>query len=234
MMTIDPIEAEVTIDRGASPSELEGVAAAFRAVGIEPAVRAGYVQLSELPPWMVMAFLPITAFLTALGAEAGKDAYRRIKDLVQRVRDARAESKQPPGNFILEDTETKVQVVLGLGLIDEAYEALIRLDLHSLAPGPVFYDRTRGQWVSAKTARGFRQESSTSEGAGAATGELHADEAQTIRDLMSTLEGAEAQLQALARSAESKGLVSEAAEFREHARRLTQVVVNLEGYVPTS
>jgi hypothetical protein len=142
------MNADVTIDRGASQEELEGVAEAFREVGVEASVRAGYVQMSELPPWMVMAFLPLTAFLTALGAELGKDAYKRLGNLIKRLREARARSKQPPGNIILEDSETKIQIVLSLDLSDEALEALFRLDTKSLPSGPVSFDTERGKWVS--------------------------------------------------------------------------------------
>ena len=75
------IPAEVIIDKGSSEAEADGVRAAFADAGVEASVRADYVQLSELPPWMVMALVPVTDFLT----EASKDAYKKLKELISRV-----------------------------------------------------------------------------------------------------------------------------------------------------
>jgi hypothetical protein len=121
-------------------------------------VRRTYVAFSELPPWMVLAALPLTAFLTALGAEAGKEAFQRLKKLVKDIHAARSASKLPPGNILLEDNSTHIQIVLSLNLPDEAYEKLLQLDPSAFRQGPIHYDTERRRWYSTMDEMIERQE----------------------------------------------------------------------------
>ncbi|MGH3719908.1 MAG: CHAT domain-containing protein [Pseudonocardiaceae bacterium] len=50
--------------------------------------------------------------------------------------------------LILEDVETRVQVVLEADLPAAAYQALVALDLSTFQQGPVRYDRQRAEWRS--------------------------------------------------------------------------------------
>ncbi len=145
---MEEISSSVMMDRGASAEEIEAVRRVFSEVGVQATIRASYAQLSELPPWMVMALLPLTAFLTGLGAEAGKDAYQRLKGLVKALHAARAASRQPPGNVVLEDADSHAQIALSPKLPDEAFRKLFDLDVDSLPSGPVHFDVERGEWFS--------------------------------------------------------------------------------------
>jgi hypothetical protein len=94
--------------------------------------RRGLDQLQ----WLVLATLPLHAFLSGLGSAAAEDAATGLKRLVgQAVGDHR--KKASPGQvLVLQDAETRLQVVLEADLPGEAYQALIALDLTAFRQGP--------------------------------------------------------------------------------------------------
>ncbi|MCG8920748.1 hypothetical protein L6E12_33825 [Actinokineospora sp. PR83] len=94
--------------------------------------------------WLVLAALPLQAFLTGLGTEAVKDIYTGVKRLAGRRPGARA-SAAPLG---LQDSASGVRVVLEDDLTAEAYKALATVDLSAFRHGPVHYDRHRKAWRS--------------------------------------------------------------------------------------
>jgi hypothetical protein len=50
--------------------------------------------------------------------------------------------------LVLQDTATRLQIVLEPDLAADAYEALLSLDLSKFQKGPLHYDRYRGRWRS--------------------------------------------------------------------------------------
>jgi len=50
--------------------------------------------------------------------------------------------------LVLQDTTTRLQVVLEADLPVEAYRQLISLDLAAIRHGPLHYDRQRSEWRS--------------------------------------------------------------------------------------
>jgi hypothetical protein len=150
-MTETPLRAELLLAHEVS-AELEGeLTAGFRELGA-PSVRVrrtlGHRGPAELQ-WLVLASLPLQAFLSGLGGEAVKDGYRTLKDLVRRLtHPGGAAPAQPPRPVVLQDERTGLRIVLEADLPQRAYEQLATLDLSRFTVGPLHYDRAHGTWRS--------------------------------------------------------------------------------------
>jgi hypothetical protein len=148
-----PISAELILD--ASHAKHQGpMLTAFSAIGVRASVkvlppRRGPAELQ----WLVLAVLPLQAFLAALGGQFGDDSYRGLQNAVRYVF-RHKESKTadatavPPRPIVLQDKTTGIQVVLDHDLPTEGYEQLLGLDLSKLRFGPVHYDRDQRRWRS--------------------------------------------------------------------------------------
>ncbi|MGH3925038.1 MAG: hypothetical protein ACRDTT_19610, partial [Pseudonocardiaceae bacterium] len=79
---------------------------------------------------------------------AAEDVVRGLKGLVHRVVGAKREMASSARVMVLQDAETRLQVVLEGDLPAAAYQALVALDLSAFRQGPVHYDRQRGRWRS--------------------------------------------------------------------------------------
>lgn len=148
--------AELLLDREVPEDLRQELVAAFDRLGAPPVrVRRTLDHRGAADiPWIVLASLPLQAFLSGLGAEAVKDAYDAFKGVVRRV--ARPASPAPgtlgdareARPMVLRDAVTGLDVVLEPDLPSEAYETLTALDLTEFAVGPLHYDRAQGRWRS--------------------------------------------------------------------------------------
>ena len=117
---------------------------------------AGSTGLSRVPtrrgvgdlPWLVLAALPLHAFLGSLGTTLAEEASASLKRLVGHVRRAQGEAAPPPSVLVLQDAASRLQVVLEADLPTDAYEALLSLDLSKFRKGPLHYDRQHRRWRS--------------------------------------------------------------------------------------
>jgi hypothetical protein len=100
-------------------------------------------------PWLVLAALPVQAFLNKMGEELAAGAYQRLKVFVRDVLGAGGKATTAHNQLVLQDTNTNVQVVLEADLAAEAYRQLLRLDLSRFGPGPLQYDRHLERWQSS-------------------------------------------------------------------------------------
>ncbi|MFG2498048.1 hypothetical protein ACGFSB_07480 [Streptomyces sp. NPDC048441] len=148
-----PLPAELLIDRDASDDLRRELVSALEGLGVHTArVRrtVDHRGAADLP-WIMLASLPLQAFLSGLGAEAVKDSYAAFKDVVRRSSRA-ADPADPatpaPRPLVLQDRRTGLRVVLEPGLPGEAYEQLLGLDLARFSEGPLHYDRELGRWRS--------------------------------------------------------------------------------------
>jgi hypothetical protein len=108
--------------------------------------------------WIVLASLPLQAFLSGLGSKAAEDAYAKLRALVRRLANGRrrheaappAEQKLPasPVPMILLDSDTGLQIVLEEDLPSDAYRELVAMDLSKFSFGPLHYDQARHRWRS--------------------------------------------------------------------------------------
>jgi len=151
------IRADLLTDPRLGPDLADQVAAAFAAAGVE-------VQAHARPPvrgadditWLVLAVLPLQAFLASLGGKVADDVYRQLTNLFAKFGDhagAKAPSEdgdqqpeQAPAPLVLQDAVTGVQVVLDNDLPADGYQQLLRLDLAPFRFGPVHYDRAASRW----------------------------------------------------------------------------------------
>jgi len=146
----DPLAAEVLVTAEIPPEQEQAIVEAFGALGV--AARARMVPtrrgVGELQ-WLVLAALPLHAFLSALGSTLAEGALQGLKRLVGSVLGVRRDlPSQPPPVLVLQDAATRLQVVLEADLPTEAYQTLLSLDLSNYKKGPLHYDRDGGRWRS--------------------------------------------------------------------------------------
>ncbi|MGH8909788.1 MAG: hypothetical protein ACRD0K_25670 [Egibacteraceae bacterium] len=143
----DLIAVDVLLSETVSPERERAVVEAFGALGV--AVRTRVVPARRGPTelqWLILATLPLHAFLTGLGSKFAEDAYQRLKSLVTRVLHGLPQPAAPGQVLVLQDAATRLQVVLEADLPPAAYRQLVELDLSTFQQGPVHYDRHRGEW----------------------------------------------------------------------------------------
>ena len=129
MRNSDPLAAEVLVTAEVSAEKEQAIVEAFRALGVVARTRMvptrrGLEQLQ----WLVLAALPLHAFLSGLGSAAAQDVAQSFKRLVGRVLGVKRKTEPVPQVLVLQDAETRLQVVLEADLPAEAYEALVALD----------------------------------------------------------------------------------------------------------
>ncbi|WP_405868194.1 MULTISPECIES: hypothetical protein [unclassified Streptomyces] len=149
-MTETPLRAELLLTHDVSAELERELTSGFRELGA-PAVRVRRTVDHRGPAelqWLVLASLPLQAFLSGLGGEAVKDGYRAFKDLVGRLTQHGAPPVQAPRPLVLQDERSGLRIVLEADLPQGAYEQLAVLDLSRFAVGPLHYDRAHGRWRS--------------------------------------------------------------------------------------
>lgn len=101
--------------------------------------------------WVVLATLPLHAFLSTIGAKAAEASYAKLRTAIQRLT-GHHDSHEPPCNqphpLILQDSNTGLQIVLEPELPADAYRQLTALDLTQFRMGPVHYDQQQQRWRS--------------------------------------------------------------------------------------
>lgn len=102
--------------------------------------------------WIVLAVLPLQAFLAALGGKLADDGYAQVRALVKRLAARRGgpgdrpAGPRRPAPLVLVDRDTGLQIVLEADLPATAYQQLTALDLSQFSHGPVHYDLARARW----------------------------------------------------------------------------------------
>jgi hypothetical protein len=144
-----PLAAEILVAAEVSAEEEQAIIETFRALDVAARTRVvpprrGLEQLH----WLVLATLPLHALLSGLGSAAAQDVAQCLKCLVGRVVGAKHETASSEQVLVLQDSATRLQLVLEADLPAEAYQALVALDLSVFQHGPVHYDRQRGTWRS--------------------------------------------------------------------------------------
>ncbi|HKR49453.1 MAG TPA: hypothetical protein VJT72_07710 [Pseudonocardiaceae bacterium] len=149
MSSHNPLVAEVFVTTEVSAEEEQAIVGAFRDLDVAARTRMvptrrGLEQLH----WLVLATLPLHAFLSGLGSAAAQDVAQGLKRVVSRVVGAKRVTAPPAQVLVLQDAVTQLQIVLEADLPTEAYRALVALDLSAFGQGPVHYDRQGGRWRS--------------------------------------------------------------------------------------
>jgi hypothetical protein len=138
----------VDTDRYARPKEIAAIEAAFRDAGFNVRVNANREVRTAggLVPWVVAVSLatPITAFFTALGTQAGKDAYPVLKTWVTAIWKARRSSDG--GSIDLEDPDG-TRLILDDRIPDRAVDALAEVDWDAKRGHYLVWDDDRDEWL---------------------------------------------------------------------------------------
>ncbi|MGH3977318.1 MAG: hypothetical protein ACRDS9_28990 [Pseudonocardiaceae bacterium] len=145
MSDSDPLMAQVLVAAEVSAEDEGAIVEAFRALDVVAHTRTVPTRrgLDQLH-WLVLATLPLHAFLSGLGSVAAKD----VADAFKRLVSAKPKTPSSAQVLVLQDAATRLQVVLEADLPAEAYQALVALDLSEFQQGPVHYDRQWGRWRS--------------------------------------------------------------------------------------
>ncbi|WP_030787830.1 hypothetical protein [Streptomyces sp. NRRL S-920] len=145
-----PPRAELLLDRDVPEDIGRELAAVLDRLGAPPVrVRRTLVHRGAADiPWIVLASLPLQAFLSGLGAEAVKDAYAAFKGVVRNIARPGSPAGAEARPLVLQDPAGGLSIVLEPDLPAEAYESLVGLDLAEFAVGPLHYDRAQGRWRS--------------------------------------------------------------------------------------
>ena len=145
----DSLAAEILVTAEVSPEQEQAIVETFGALGVAARARTVPTRrgVGELQ-WLVLATLPLHAFLTALGTTLAQDVSQGLKRLVSHGLGTRHEAASPPPVLVLQDAATRLQVVLEADLPTGAYPALLSLDLSTFQKGPLHYDRHAGRWRS--------------------------------------------------------------------------------------
>jgi hypothetical protein len=146
----DPLTTELLLPVEVPPEQERAIVEAFHAIGVTARARI-------IPPrrgvgdlhWLVLAALPLQAFLGSLGSEAARGTLEGLKRLVAVVVGSRsADAAAPDQVLVLEDPTSQLQIVLEADLPTDAYRQLVELDLSTIRQGPLHYDRQRSRWRS--------------------------------------------------------------------------------------
>ena len=87
---------------------------------------------------------PVAAFLAAIAAAAGKDAYRELKRIISELR---GEYGQPAHVVVIRDHDRQAAVLLEDNLPDQALKELFELELEQfVGADPLTWDRQGQRW----------------------------------------------------------------------------------------
>jgi hypothetical protein len=144
------LPADIFVDGQLSSEREDLIVDALTALGVSARVRIlpRRRSASELQ-WLVLAALPLQAFLTNIGGKIADDTYKRFQNAVRKILRREHTAERPTTRpMVLQDTTSGLRIVLDHDLPAEGYQQLLSLDLSLFRLGPVHYDRTQQRWRS--------------------------------------------------------------------------------------
>jgi hypothetical protein len=144
------LSADIFTEEQLSTEREELITGALAALGVSTRVRIlpRRRSLSDLQ-WLVLAALPLQAFLTGIGGKIADDAYKEFQDAVRKLLHRNpSELRSATRPMVLQDTASGLQIVLDHDLPAEGYQQLLTLDLSRFRLGPIHYDRAQQRWRS--------------------------------------------------------------------------------------
>lgn len=150
--TPESMTAEVFLDGTVTDADTGPLLDVFSAAGITVQVRTmPSLRDTGTLGWLVLAALPLQAFLSAVGTKTAEDSYAKLRAAVRRLAGHRATgelSADRPPLLVLQDSGTGLQIILEPDLPADAYRQLTELDLTRFRIGPLHYDRRLRRWRS--------------------------------------------------------------------------------------
>ena len=150
MTDADSLAADIFVDAQLSSEREDLIVGALTALGVSARVRVLPRRRSgsELQ-WLILAALPLQAFLASIGGKIADDAYNGFQNAVRKLLRREPADQEPAVRpIVLQDINSGLRIVLDHDLPAEGYEDLLTLDLSRFRLGPVHYDRTQQRWRS--------------------------------------------------------------------------------------
>jgi hypothetical protein len=143
------ITTELLLSRRLSVTDEQDVVAFFGQFGTISRHRRVHAHRGPAIEWLVLAALPLQAFLQSLGELTGGDAYIAFKNFIVRL--SHHESHPHPQGteirpVILQDANSGLQIMIESDLPEIAYRQLHQLNLTQFSSGPIRFDRDLGCW----------------------------------------------------------------------------------------
>ncbi|GAA4232491.1 hypothetical protein GCM10022254_32500 [Actinomadura meridiana] len=137
--------AELIFDYSVDTDLAAGLEAEFRRIGFatERRTRHAHRGPDEIT-WLMLAALPLHAFLSSISSEVAGDLYAKAKTLATAGKKGAGSNGRVP--LILQDAESGLKVILEADLPPEAISQLIGLELGAHETGPLRYDRAGQRW----------------------------------------------------------------------------------------
>ena len=131
----------VTVEREATPAEVEAVQRVFDQVGRRAAVSANYGRHSAFhPDWVVLIEVELSVFVAGFVGKAGADAWDALRAFVERLYEERRRTGHQKGSIMFD--EGRRRVFLTDALPPEAYRALAEIG----EAGEYFWDTAKRVW----------------------------------------------------------------------------------------
>jgi hypothetical protein len=142
--------ADIFLDEQIPPEQQDLITGALAALGVSVRVRIMPRRraASDLQ-WLVLAALPLQAFLSSIGTDIANNAYEHFQDAVRTLLHRKHPDQTPATRpIVLQDTTTGLQIILNHDLPADGYRQLLTLDLSPFRLGPLHYDLARHRWRS--------------------------------------------------------------------------------------
>ena len=171
MTDLRRMPADILIDEEISPEQEDLLTGALAALGVSVQVRIMPRRRSADLPWLVLAALPLQAFLSSVGTDIADSAYERFQDAARTLLRRKYPGQAAARPMVLQDSASGLQIILDHDLPAEGYQQLLTLDLSPFRLGPLHYDRAQHRWRSeldeadAGAAGGGNQAASGTHGA---------------------------------------------------------------------
>lgn len=138
---------ELLFDHEIDMKSVNDIEDSFRCHGFVTKTRR---RLSHRGPdeftWLMLAALPLHAFLSGIGSKAVNDVYAKAKQLATRRKKDENDDNRAP--LVLQDVTTQLKIILEADLPTEAISQLVSLDLGAYRTGPLHYDQHQRKWRS--------------------------------------------------------------------------------------
>jgi hypothetical protein len=142
------LPAQVLMGPDFAPSGAAELAEQLRLLGLDPSLDPAPELRGADVTWLVLASLPLAAFLGTLGTKLAEDGYAGLRDLVVRIARHGRRSGAGTHALLLEDEGTGTLVELDEALPDESYRRLFEVDLSANAGVMLRYEARTGRWTA--------------------------------------------------------------------------------------
>jgi hypothetical protein len=144
------MDADVTISPTLSTDDQDDVMRVFRQLGVSPRVAMARPLRGGELSWLVLASLPLVAFLNTLGTKIAEDGYSGLRDLVLKLSRHDHRRDGSTKSLLLQDERTGTLIELVADLPDDGYQLLLTLNLSENAGARMRYDPKERRWLAVE------------------------------------------------------------------------------------